>query len=224
MNSRANKKYNTILWDLDGTLLDTLDDLTVAVNTALAKYNLPPRTKAEVATFVGNGIEKLVERSVPMGKDNPKYLDTFLFFKNYYGRHCSDRTKPFKGITELLAKLKADGWKMGIVSNKIHSAVLDLNDKFFAEYMDMALGDTVYRKKKSNPANVIFALQRLESRKDEAIFIGDSAVDIMTAKKTPMDLIVVDWTNSNREKLLSEGAETVVTQVEELYELLKGKE
>lgn len=224
MNNRANKKKQLLLWDLDGTLLDTLDDLTLAVNAALKKYNLPLRTKEEVQTFVGNGIEKLVERAVPLGKENPKFLDTFLYFKNYYGRHCSDNTKPFPGIVDLLAKLKNDGWKMGIISNKIHSAVLDLNDEFFGEYIDLALGDNVYRKKKPNPANVIFALQRFECSKEEAIFIGDSAVDIMTAQNTPMDLIVVDWGNCNREKLISEGAEVVVSDINELYEILKGKE
>ena len=117
------KKFDTVIFDLDGTLLNTLEDLADSVNYALTTCDMPERTIDEVRCFVGNGVRNLMLRAVPDGEQNPKFEEAFAVFKEYYGEHCNDKTKPYEGIMELLNVLKEKGYAIGIVSNKIDSAV-----------------------------------------------------------------------------------------------------
>ena len=124
-------KKTTVVFDLDGTLLDTLQDLANAVNYALAQQGMPKRTLEEVRQFVGNGVRLLMIRAVPDGENNPLFEETFAFFKEYYGEHCNDNTKPYAGVVELIETLKEKGYAVAIVSNKIDFAVKELNDLYF---------------------------------------------------------------------------------------------
>ena len=134
-------RYETIIFDLDGTLLDTLEDLTDAVNYALEAYKMPLRTIEEVRNFVGNGVRNLMLQAVPDGEKNPRFEEVFALFKAYYGEHCNEKTGPYEGVLELMKELKKQGYVMGIVSNKIDSAVKDLNSMYFAEYIQVAIGE-----------------------------------------------------------------------------------
>lgn len=214
------KNYDTILWDLDGTLLYTLEDLTDAVNAALTEFNLPMRSLDEVKDFVGDGIRRLMERAVPDGGDNPRFAEIFAFFRRYYGENCNRKTKPFAGISELLHRLQREGWRQAVVSNKIDSAVRDLVRLYFADTIGAAVGDNTERRKKPAPDNLLFACGQLGSRPERAVFIGDSNVDVMTAKNAALPMIIVDWGYRSRERLVADGAENIVSTPDELYEVL----
>lgn len=221
-NIKKLENYDTILWDLDGTLLYTLDDLAAAVNAALAAFHLPARTEDEVKNFVGNGIRKLMERAVPDGADHPEFGEIFAFFRSYYGEHCNNQTRPFDGVCDLLRRLQAEGWRMAVVSNKIDSAVQDLARLYFPDTIAMAVGDNAERRKKPETDNVLYACEQLGSDVTRAIFVGDSHVDVMTAQNAAMPMVIVDWGYRSREQLVADGAENIVSTMDELYEVLTG--
>ena len=212
-------KINTILWDLDGTLLYTLADLAESVNYALAKNNLPARTEAEVKEFVGNGIRLLMERAVPNGRENPAFAAALQDFKDYYAKNCNNNTRAYDGIPELLQKLKNDGCKMAVVSNKIDSAVKDLVKMYFADTITVAVGDNPHRAKKPNADNLLFALEQLNSSLENAVFVGDSEVDIMTAQNAGIPMIIVDWGYKTKEFLEQKGGKNIVSSADELYQV-----
>ncbi|MGI5825530.1 MAG: HAD family hydrolase [Bacillota bacterium] len=212
------KKYDTILWDLDGTLLYTLTDLTNSVNAALTQFNQPAHSQEKVRQFVGNGIRRLMERAVPGGKNNPLFPEIFAAFKADYAKNCNNNTKPFDGIPEILQKLKTAGYRMAIVSNKIDSAVKDLADIHFSETITAAIGDNPEHNKKPAPDNVLLALEQLQSQLSHAIYIGDSEVDIMTAQNAGIPMIIVDWGYKDHDFLANAGGENIVSTPEELYE------
>ena len=155
------RRYETVIFDLDGTLLDTLEDLTDAVNHALGAYNIPLRTIEEIRGFVGNGVRNLMLQAVPNGEKNPSFEEIFALFKEYYGEHCNDKTGPYAGVLALLEELKQQGYVMGIVSNKIDSAVKELNSKYFADYIQVAIGEKEGVQRKPAPDTVFAALQEL---------------------------------------------------------------
>ena len=134
-------KKTTVVFDLDGTLLDTLQDLANAVNYALEQQGMPKRTLEEVRQFVGNGVRLLMIRAVPDGESNPLFEETFALFKEYYGKHCNDNTKPYAGVVELIETLKEKGYAVAIVSNKIDFAVKELNDLYFKGIVPVAIGE-----------------------------------------------------------------------------------
>ena len=172
-------KYNTVIFDLDGTLLNTLEDLADATNHALQSYNMPLRTIDEVRRFVGNGVRMLMIRAVPQGEDNPRFEEVFACFKEYYGKHCNDKTRAYDGIMEMLAQLKNRGYAVAIVSNKIDSAVKELQKRYFDELISVAIGEREGVSRKPAPDTVLTALQELGRSVDEAVYVGDSDVDIM---------------------------------------------
>ena len=135
------KRYKAVIFDLDGTLLNTLEDLTDAVNHVMRQFNYPEHTIEEIRSFVGNGIKLLIERSLPDGKDNPEFDKIFSEFKLYYTSHCQIKTRPYDGIMELIAALKEQGYKLAIVSNKNQSAVTELNNIYFSDYISTAIGE-----------------------------------------------------------------------------------
>lgn len=147
-------KKTTVVFDLDGTLLDTLQDLANAVNYALEKQGMPKRTLEEVRQFVGNGVRLLMIRAVPDGESNPLFEETFALFKDYYGEHCNDNTKPYEGVIELIETLKEKGYAVAIVSNKIDFAVKELNDLYFKGIVPVAIGEK--RASAENRLRILF--------------------------------------------------------------------
>lgn len=204
------KKFDTVIFDLDGTLLNTLEDLADSVNYALTNCDMPERTIDEVRCFLGNGVRNLMLRAVPDGEQNPKFEEAFAVFKEYYGEHCNDKTKPYEGIMELLNVLKEKGYAIGIVSNKIDSAVKELNNRYFKGIIDVAIGEREGVLRKPAPDTVLTALQELGKEKESAIYVGDSDVDIATAKNVGIPCISVLWGFRDKEFLVKNGASTFV--------------
>lgn len=213
-------KMDTIIFDLDGTLLDTLEDLTDAVNYALNTYHMPTRTIDEVRCFVGNGVRTLMIRAVPQGEENPRFEEVFAAFKEYYGEHCNDKTRPYDGIMELLKTLKKQGYVLGIVSNKIDSAVKELNRKYFADLIYVAIGEREGVQRKPAPDTVLTALQELGKEKKNAIYIGDSEVDIATAMNVGIPCISVLWGFRSVEFLKENGADNFAKEPADVLRFL----
>ena len=211
---------NTVILDLDGTLLDTLEDLWTAVNHALSVCNMPERSLDEVRRFVGNGIKMLMIRAVPGGEENPDFDKAFEVFKQYYGVHCNDTTKPYDGIPELLQELKKEGYAVAIVSNKIDSAVKDLNERYFPQ-VEVAIGDRENLKRKPEPDSVFLALKELGRAQDEAVYVGDSDVDLQTSRNAGLPCISVLWGFRDRAFLKEHGASIFVEKPMEILDILK---
>lgn len=197
---------DTIIFDLDGTLLDTLEDLTDSVNYAMEQYGLQTRTIEEVRKFVGNGVAKLIERCIPQGTQNPSYGQILDCFKAHYAQHCEDKTRPYEGIMELLSELSGRGYHMAIVSNKFDGAVKQLNEKYFKAYIPVAIGESATVKKKPAPDTVYQALSELACDVSHAVYVGDSEVDRQTAANVPMPCISVTWGFRTKKQLLEAGA------------------
>ena len=199
-------KYSTVIFDLDGTLLNTLEDLCDSVNYALSQCEMPKRTLEEVRHFVGNGVEKLMERAVPDGKDNPLFEDAFSCFKEYYLIHCNDKTGPYPHIMELLKALKDQNVKMAIVSNKYDAAVKELNNMYFGDYVTVAIGESAGVRKKPAPDTVEAAIKELGVSKEECVYVGDSEVDHQTAFNSGLRCISCLWGFRTKDELLKAGA------------------
>ncbi len=186
-------KYDTVIFDLDGTLLDTLEDLCDSTNFALAQFGYPKRTLAEVRAFVGNGIGKLIERALPCGTECAAYAEVLGVFKAHYAENCNNKTHAYAGILPLLQRLKAEKVKIAVVSNKVDSAVKALCKRYFAEYITVAIGETENIRRKPAPDTVFEAMELLGAEKERTVYIGDSEVDVETAKNAGIDLIAVSW-------------------------------
>ena len=200
------KEFETYVFDLDGTLLETLKDLAASTNYALRTYNMPEHSIEDVRMFVGNGVKKLMERAIPNGIENPQFEDVYATFRQHYLEHNLDTTKPYEGIPELLAELKARGKKLAIVSNKFYAATQELARYFFPDTIEVAIGERENIKKKPAPDTVIEALRQLGASRETAVYIGDSDVDIMTAKNCNMPCVSVLWGFRDKEFLMEHGA------------------
>ena len=214
--------YKCVIFDLDGTLLDTLDDLWGSVNYALGEFGFPLRTKQEVCSFIGNGVVKLMERSTPEGTDEKTNKECLDAFRAHYLNHMRDNTAPYEGIIELLEKLKKENIKTAVVSNKLHSGVVGLCDEYFHSLIDVAIGVSVEGERKPSPVNVFKALEKLSVSADEAVYVGDSNVDVETAKNAHLPCIGVTWGFRERDCLVKEGAEFICDTADEVYKILKG--
>ena len=214
-------KKTTVVFDLDGTLLDTLQDLANAVNYALEKQGMPKRTLEEVRQFVGNGVRLLMIRAVPDGESNPLFEETFALFKDYYGEHCNDNTKPYAGVVELIETLKEKGYAVAIVSNKIDFAVKELNDLYFKGIVPVAIGEKEGIRRKPAPDTVYEALKELGKTKEEAVYVGDSDVDLETAKNSGMPCISVLWGFRDKEFLAEHGAERYAKTAEDVLRFVE---
>lgn len=201
------KKYDTVIFDMDGTLLDTLYDLYHAVNHALREMNMPERSLDEVRAFVGNGVRKLMERAVPKDCGEADFEKAFAAFKAYYALHNNDCTKAYDGVVELLRQLKAEGYALAIVSNKLDSAVKTLSRDYFEGIVTVAIGDQEGLAKKPAPDMVEAALRELGKTKEAAVYVGDSDVDLLTARNSGVPCISVLWGFRDREFLLEHGAD-----------------
>ena len=214
-------KKTTVIFDLDGTLLDTLQDLADAVNYALRKEGMPERTIDEVRQFVGNGVRLLMIRAVPGGESNPLFEETFAQFKEYYGEHCNDNTKPYEGMIELLETLKSKGYSVAIVSNKIDSAVKELSTLYFKGIVPFAIGEKEGVRRKPAPDTVREALKELGRTAEESVYVGDSDVDIETAKNAGMPCVSVLWGFRDREFLEEHGAKRYARTAEDVLKLVE---
>ena len=214
------KKKDTVIFDLDGTLLNTLDDLRDSVNAVMKKYGYPQHSLEQIRTFVGNGIGKLMERSVPGGRENEQFEQAFADFKSYYTDHCQIKTKPYDGVVDLMKCLSEQGFKLAIVSNKNDAAVKELNEIYFSRYTNAAIGERKGVRRKPAPDSVYAALDQLGSDIEKAVYIGDSNVDYETAVHCGMDCILVSWGFRDRELLESFDGAVVVDRCAEIRELL----
>ncbi len=215
------ENVNTVIFDMDGTVLNTLEDLTVSVNYVLSKFNMPEHSEEEYRKFFGNGIKYALKCAVPEETPEEVIEEMLPIFREHYNEHCHDRTKPYDGIIELMSMLKANGYKMAIVSNKIDSAVKELNDRFFSEYVDVAIGEKPGIKRKPAPDTVLAALDELGSKKEAAVYIGDSEVDLQTALNSELPCISVLWGFRDKDFLISKGASVFAETPEEVYDILK---
>lgn len=210
----------TILFDLDGTLLNTLTDLANCVNYALNANQLPQRTTAEIRVFLGNGIRNLIEKSVPQDTSTALTDKVFQAFKAYYLEHSLDFTAPYEGIRELLAILKERGVKMGIISNKVDAAVQQLNRQFFETYMDFAIGEREGVRRKPAPDSLLFAMEALNATAETTLYVGDSEVDYETAKAAHLRCALVTWGFRDESELRTLNADFYINKAEELLELV----
>ena len=211
---------DTVIFDLDGTLLNTLDDLTDSVNFALARQGFPVRTIDEVRRFVGNGIRLLMERAVPENISDDEFDTCFKDFCDYYKAHMEDKTLPYEGINEMLESIKKQGFKTAIVTNKADFAAQDLCRRMFGDNIDVIVGSSENRPNKPAPDGVFYALECLKSDVQNAVFVGDSDVDILTAKNASLPSIGVLWGFRDREVIEKAGAKYIVSTVSELENTL----
>jgi phosphoglycolate phosphatase len=216
-------RIDTVIFDLDGTLLDTLEDLTDSVNYAMEQYGLTEHTTEEVRGFVGNGVAKLIERAIPQGIDNPRYGQILDTFKQHYAQHCEDKTKAYDGILDMLAQLHRKGFRMAVVSNKFDGAVKKLIDRYFGQYISVAIGESAEVRKKPAPDTVYQALRELSANAENAVYVGDSDVDMQTAANVPMICVSVTWGFRTDKQLLDAGArkERMIKAPRELLPLLE---
>ena len=210
------KDFETYIFDLDGTLLSTLDDLVASTNYALRWAGMPERTVEEVRMFVGNGVKLLMERAIPNGINNPKFEETYAKFREHYMEHNLDTTCPYEGIPELLRELKRRGKKLAIVSNKFYAATQELAKHFFPDTIEVAIGERDSIRKKPAPDTVLEALKQLGASKDNAVYIGDSDVDIMTAKNCDLPCISVLWGFRDKDYLVKHGGTIFVDKPSEI--------
>lgn len=210
----------TIIFDLDGTLLDTLEDLYLSVNAALETCGFPPKTREDIRQSVGNGVRNLMRRSVPDGERNSKFEDCFQDFQRHYAKHLNDHTGPYEGIMKLLEKLSGLGYPMAIVSNKSDYAVKELNRNMFGGLIPVAIGESEGVRRKPEPDTVLEAIRELGVRREDCVYVGDSEVDLETAKNCGMPCISVSWGFRDRKVLESLGAERIADTPNELMEIL----
>ena len=209
----------TVIFDLDGTLLDTLEDLYRATNMALDRHSLPTRTRDEVRMFVGNGVEMLIRRAVPAGTDEGTIRTVLAEFKAIYAAICEDHTAPYAGILDLLTRLRAEGISVAVVSNKFDEATKKLCRKYFGELVEVAVGEHAGVRKKPAPDTVFEALRELGADAPSALYVGDSDVDIETARNAGMPCISVTWGLRDEDFLLKHGATTLIHEPHELLQI-----
>lgn len=215
------EKIRAVIFDLDGTLLDTLDDLAAAVNHALSEHALPVRSKKEVRSFLGNGIRNLMLQATGNRCEGEAAFEAvFKSFRSYYMAHCLDYTRPYPGIMALLAELKLRGIKTAIVSNKLDAAVQELNGHFFTDYVAVAVGESATVRRKPCPDSVNSALKQLGCEADEAIYVGDSEVDLATARNAGTRCALVLWGFRDEPYLREIGGDCFLHEANDLLALL----
>ena len=211
-------KYNTYIFDLDGTLLDTLQDLANAVNHAMREMKYPERTVDEVRRFIGNGIRMLIKRASPQGISDKDYEKTLAIFTAYYLEHIADFTKPYDGISEVIKTLKSKGCKVAVVSNKADEAAKKVVKDYFGDVFDMVVGKMDRFPSKPEPDSVLYVIETLGADKDKCIYSGDSEVDVQTAHNAGLPCVGVTWGNRDVSELIAAGAEYIAEKPSEILE------
>ena len=212
---------DTVIFDLDGTLLNTLEDLKDSTNFALSQFGYPERTLEEVRQFVGNGVSKLIERAIPQGIDNPNFEKCLEIFKVNYSTNMYKKTAPYDGISDMLKDLKFSDYKTAVVSNKFDSAVKELCSKYFFSLVDAAVGQMDDVPKKPAPDGVLKVIKILNSKRENCVYIGDSDVDVMTAKNSQLPCIGVSWGFRSKDVLKSAGCHIIVDKPCDIIDKIK---
>ena len=210
----------TVIFDLDGTLLYTLEDLKDSVNFALSKFNYPQKNLEEIKKFVGNGVKVLMELSIPQGKNNENFDECLAIFKTHYAQNMYNKTKPYDGIIKMLETLQQQGFRTAVVSNKFDLATKELCKKYFAEKIELAIGESKNIRKKPAPDSVFKVMEILNSNKNSTYFVGDSEVDIQTAQNANIKCISVTWGYKNEEFLLKNGAKFLANSPQEILKII----
>ncbi len=214
-------EYNTVIFDLDGTLLDTLDDLHDSVNITLEVMGFSGRSREEIRSFVGEGYILLLARALPDGIDSSVLGRSVELFKSYYSSNLRNKTKPYKGIPELLKKLKKDGIKIGVVSNKADDAVKESCRQFFGENIDYALGANSFNRLKPEADNVFMIMSILEADPKHTVYVGDSDIDVKTARNAGLTFVGVDWGFRSPQMLKQEGANCVIGSPSQILDIVQ---
>ncbi len=212
--------YDAVIFDMDGTLLNTLDDIGDSVNYIMDKYGFPKRTMDEIKDFVGNGVIRLLELSVPEGQENPRFEDCLREYKEHYRQNMLNKTAPYAGILDLLRALHQKNCGLAIVSNKFDRAVKDLNELFFREFVRVAVGESDSIRKKPAPDSVFEALKELGASAEGALYVGDSEVDVQTAKNAGLKGVGVTWGFRDRKVLEDAGADFIINEPAELLDII----
>ena len=216
--------YRTVIFDLDGTLLDTIGDLAGAGNWICRKNGWPEHSVEEFKTMVGHGIPNLVSRFSPPEAQSPLLqMNTLAEFNAYYGAHNMDLTAPYKGISELAAKLKAEGVQMAVYSNKADAFSRQIIAHYFPDTFDLVLGKRQDMPVKPDPAGVRYVLEQLDADPEQTLFVGDSDVDIQTAHNANLTACGVTWGFRSRESLVEAGAEFLADAVADLEQIILGE-
>ena len=213
------KRFDTVLFDLDGTLLDTLEDLQTSLNHVLEDYDYPPRSAQQVRRALGNGAQRLMELSVPGGAENPRFAQMLADFRAYYTAHCDNKTGLYPGVGALLERLRAEGFRLAVVSNKPHSAVAELGLRFFPQ-IPVCMGQREDIRRKPAPDMVFRALEALGAERERAVYVGDSEVDLQTAENTGLPCVLVSWGFRDRPELEKLGPWGLADDADGLYALL----
>lgn len=212
--------YKAVIFDLDGTILNTLDDLYYSTNYALEKFNLPKRTYEEIRCFVGNGVKVLIEKAV--GENNLHLVDNVILeFKNHYQVHSLDHIRKYDGIDEVLTTLKNSGIKLAVVTNKFNLAAQDIVSKYFPNIFDYVLGESSDLKRKPYPDMCNFVLNKLEVNTSETLYVGDSDVDILTAQNSNLKCLSCSWGFKTKEELISYNANVIIDNPCEILNYIK---
>lgn len=214
-------KFKYIVFDMDGTLLNTLDDLRDSVNFALTQKGYPNRSLDEIRSFVGNGVALLVHRAVPVGTPESDEKECLAIFKKHYEKNMNNKTAPYPGVNEMLKKLQDNGFKMAVVSNKFEPALKELCKLCFNGLLDIVVGQVDSREQKPAPDGVWYAMEQLGADLESTVYVGDSEVDVLTAKNSKLPCIGVTWGFRDREVLEEGGAEYIIDNVEDIFNIVK---
>ncbi len=213
-------RYQTAIFDMDGTILETLEDMCASVNVTMDHVGYPRRTMDEVRRFVGNGAAKLIERCMPAGAEDPRYPAALEFYRAYYDTHAQIKTGPYPGIPELLNKLSHEGVRLAVVSNKPDEAVRALTERYFPGVFPVAIGNRDGWATKPAPDSVYEAMRLLGARRESTVYVGDSDVDVDTARNAGLDSVIVTWGFRDEDFLRAHGAQHLAHNADELYEML----
>ena len=213
-------KYQAVLFDMDGTVLDTLDDLCDSINHSLAEFSLPPVSREHVRQCLGNGAAFLVSHSIPAGSSPELEANVLAFYKPWYDAHCLIKTAPYEGILPMMQSLKEQGLRLAIISNKPDRAVQELSDAFFPGLLELSVGESPSVRRKPAPDTVLTAASQIGLPVDQCVYVGDSEVDLQTARNAGMDCISVTWGFRDEAQLIEAGASVLVRTPEELESLL----
>lgn len=213
--------YQTVIFDMDGTILETLEDIRDSVNVTMDHMGCPRRSLEEVRNFVGNGAAKLIERSMPQSASQEEIDRALAFYKTYYDAHAQIKTGPYEGIPELLKALKERGAQIAVVSNKPDEAVKLLSEHYFPGLFPVAIGQRPEFATKPAPDSVFEAMRLLGAKPETAVYVGDSDVDIDTARNAGLDCISVTWGFRSVDFLLEHGAQKLAHSPQELLKLLE---
>ena len=203
--------YRAVLYDMDGTVLDTLEDMADSVNESLSRFGLPPVTLDKVRRSVGNGARKLIFRVVPEGTDPALTEQVLAFYKPWYDAHCNEKTRPYAGVPELMARLRDRGIAQAIISNKPDPAVQELARAFFPGLLETAVGESAAVRTKPNPDAILAAVKQMGVPLEQCVYVGDSEVDVEAARNAGLDCISVSWGFRSVEQLLAAGAARIVS-------------